>query len=719
MSEAGVERKEAQRKADSNVWIDNEYFGSIPIQPNDDFYIGRDEKTSYWHWPDPTISNRHLRIHCIVYEEDSTADVPPLVYAEDLSSNGTYLRRAGDVTEQDGQPYGMLMGARSGAVLLGHEDQLRMTPSLVLVYNSFHQSPAAGKQCDAVQAQEKEAFERHYQITNRRLGVGGNGSVFAALHRRSQRQLACKVVDLRKDETDVDPLGTGLRPADTNIPLQSQQYQAEKWRQHLQMRFREFDILKDLSHPNIITLEKVFYSPNTIYIFQGLVTGGDLFSYLEYKGGRLEAAEAAMVVRQILKAVEYLHDRGIVHRDLKPDNVLMTSLTAGARIVLTDFGNARHIPDVSQQPHRTDQVKRRMFTVVGTLEYAAPEIYKINRTIPSNEGYSKAVDMWSIGAITAALVTGDVIFTNRNHPLYQKEPARVILSMAAACDLSAMNANVGTWESIGERPKDFIRRLLVLDETARMTVKHALAHKWFTKKSHADQLEAIYQRVIKGWRPRRKIFNIVEPLEAGSLPEPYPAVSTSTIPSPQSISRYFRAPRSAPEHIVVLGSPRKLAHTPLPTIAEEADVPALDQNLDAGMTDSSASNRIQGAPSSQESNTSMNVKINQMELFGQEEEFSMAGDLTPDLQPCFAEEDMKHTNAEFYDDVPHSMGRMSSPSLASVDKSMPEAVRETPPPKKRRSPDDDMFECETQRDIGSLATVQDHPALIPKRLRPI
>ena len=79
-----------------------------------------------------------------------------------------------------------------------------------------------------------------------------------------------------------------------------------------------------------------------------------------------------MMIRQILKAVEYLHDRDIVHRDLKPDNVLMTSLSASARVILTDFGNARHLPNISQQVHRTDQAKRRMFTVVGTLEYAAP-----------------------------------------------------------------------------------------------------------------------------------------------------------------------------------------------------------------------------------------------------------------------------------------------------------------------------------------------------------
>ena len=98
------------------------------------------------------------------------------------------------------------------------------------------------------------------------------------------------------------------------------------------------------------------------YLFQELITGGDLFSYVESKNGKLLEVEAAVIVRQILIALSYLHDKNIVHRDLKPDNILMTSSSAGCRVVLTDFGAARRI----------EHGLHRMTSLVGTDEYAAP-----------------------------------------------------------------------------------------------------------------------------------------------------------------------------------------------------------------------------------------------------------------------------------------------------------------------------------------------------------
>jgi len=100
-------------------------------------------------------------------------------------------------------------------------------------------------------------------------------------------------------------------------------------------------------------------------MFEDLVTAGDLFSYLEFENCMLLEVEAAVIIRQILIALRYLHERNVVHRDLKPENILMTSLSTGCRIVLTDFGAARRL--------RSD--RHRMETVVGTMGWAAPYVF--------------------------------------------------------------------------------------------------------------------------------------------------------------------------------------------------------------------------------------------------------------------------------------------------------------------------------------------------------
>ena len=133
-------------------------------------------------------------------------------------------------------------------------------------------------------------------------------------------------------------------------------------------------VLKGIDHPNIIGLEKAIYAPEHIYIFQELVSGGDLMSYLERKGG-LDEPEAAVMIFQLLKALEYLHARGIVHRDIKPENILLTSWRKGARIVLTDFGQARKLVDDGNTAKDARAVSR-MCTVVGTVGYAAPYVVK-------------------------------------------------------------------------------------------------------------------------------------------------------------------------------------------------------------------------------------------------------------------------------------------------------------------------------------------------------
>ena len=204
-------------------------------------------------------------------------------------------------------------------------------------------------------------------MTSQAIGIGGHGSVFAAVHRKTGRQLACKVVDLRDHENE-----DGLDCNSSSPPNEGPSGRQQRWTLKVNKLVKECQVLKDLDHPNVVRLEKAFWTSNTIYIFQELLPGGDLFSYIESKAGPLEEAEASIIVLQIVKALDFLHSRDIVHRDLKPDNILLSSNAPNARVVLSDFGHARQLPKTKFQASERPAKRRRMTSIVGTFEYCAP-----------------------------------------------------------------------------------------------------------------------------------------------------------------------------------------------------------------------------------------------------------------------------------------------------------------------------------------------------------
>ena len=103
---------------------------------------------------------------------------------------------------------------------------------------------------------------------------------------------------------------------------------------------REIDIMKMVSHPNIIQLFEIFDESKKMHLVLELVTGGELFDRIVAKSSYTER-EAANTIGTLCSALGHLHALKIVHRDLKPENILYASPAEDALIKVADFGLAR------------------------------------------------------------------------------------------------------------------------------------------------------------------------------------------------------------------------------------------------------------------------------------------------------------------------------------------------------------------------------------------
>ncbi|KAK9407611.1 calcium/calmodulin-dependent protein kinase type 1B [Crotalus adamanteus] len=211
----------------------------------------------------------------------------------------------------------------------------------------------------------------------------------------------------------------------------------------------EIAVLKKIQHENIVALEDIYESPTHLYLAMQLVTGGELFDRIIERGYYTEK-DASQLIRQVLEAVNYLHDLGIVHRDLKPENLLYATPFEDAKIMITDFGLSKIEADGI------------MSTACGTPGYVAPEILE-------QKPYGKAVDSWALGVISYILLCGYPPFYDEN----DSELFNQILKAEYEFDSPY-------WDDISDSAKDFIRHLLERDPEKRFTCEQALQHPWIS-----------------------------------------------------------------------------------------------------------------------------------------------------------------------------------------------------------------------------------------------
>ena len=157
---------------------------------------------------------------------------------------------------------------------------------------------------------------------------------------------------------------------------------------------REKLIMASCDSPFIVKLYRTYRDSRYLYMLMEPCLGGELWTILRNRT-RFQDAEARFYTACVIKALEYLHDKGILYRDLKPENLL---LDATGYVKLTDFGFSKQLvcPD------------EKSWTFCGTPEYVAPEII-------TNHAHDFRADIWSVGILMYELLTGAPPFTKKNN----------------------------------------------------------------------------------------------------------------------------------------------------------------------------------------------------------------------------------------------------------------------------------------------------------------
>ena len=183
----------------------------------------------------------------------------------------------------------------------------------------------------------------------------------------------------------------------------------------------EIKILNEISHENIIKLFEVKETYNSYYLVMELCTGGSLFDCLdEYQKKYNQPFSEEIVqylMKQIVSAIKYIHNKNIIHRDLKLENILVNFNSEEdkkninmlkSKIKLIDFGFARYLSNSDLA-----------FSILGSPLNMDPGILEVYNKLKKMEyynkyGYDEKADIWSLGSICYEMIIGKSPFDSKS-----------------------------------------------------------------------------------------------------------------------------------------------------------------------------------------------------------------------------------------------------------------------------------------------------------------
>ena len=193
----------------------------------------------------------------------------------------------------------------------------------------------------------------------------------------------------------------------------------------------------------------------------------DLITYIENCPMHTEK-EVAIILKQVMSAVEYCHNNKICHRDLKPENILFSKKLKIDTGKVDEKNNPIKVMKVDEKENPikvidfglSQIIKPDLASIVGTSYYVSPEILAGK--------YTEKCDIWSSGVILYILLCGDPPFNGPNDQVIYKKIIQMKFKFS------------DKFKDVSKEAKDLIRHMIA-PEKERYSAKEVLEHKWFEK----------------------------------------------------------------------------------------------------------------------------------------------------------------------------------------------------------------------------------------------